>query len=440
MIAWLVELYRPWVDRLVLVIDPSFEDATRAAVTPDIQIDLVFQQHPTGMLDAVLAAHDRVAAIGASRVWITWCDQIAIQPATIRTLALLSDAPGAAPCILPTARLENPYVHLQRDENGAIVGVLHRRENDPMPPAGESDAGLFSLSRAAYLIDLPEYARRAEPGIASRERNFLPCIPWFARRGGVQTFPCADPIEAAGVNTPEDLARVSRIRRLSIVIPAFNEERFIGTLLDRIAAVDLAPLDLVREIIVVDDCSADRTAEIASAHPGVLVHRLERNSGKGAAVRAGIARATGDFLLIQDADLEYDPKDCPAMLRPLLAGDADAVYGSRYMNAGRRKGQSFAAYLGGRSLSLIARALTGQYLSDTVTALKLFRRADVAALPLASSGFELDHEITARMLARGARIREVPISYDPRSKEEGKKIGARDWVRAVGTFWRYRRG
>lgn len=231
---------------------------------------------------------------------------------------------------------------------------------------------------------------------------------------------------------------MSEPQLLSIVIPAYNEERFLGTLLDRIAAVNLSPLSVSVEIIVVDDCSKDRTAAIAEEH-GVRVYRLARNSGKGAAVREGISRATGDLLLIQDADLEYDPNDYPALLRPLLAGDADAVYGSRYLRAGRREGQSLPAYLGGRSLSLIALAMTGRYLSDTVTALKLFRRREIAALPLESSGFELDHEITARMLARGARIVEVPIAYNPRSKAEGKKIGARDWLIALRTFWRYRR-
>lgn len=227
---------------------------------------------------------------------------------------------------------------------------------------------------------------------------------------------------------------------LSIVIPAYNEERFIGTLLHRIAAVDLASLGLEREVIVVDDCSRDRTAAIAEAEPGVRLRRMARNGGKGRAVRAGIEAATGEYLIIQDADLEYDPNDYLPMLRPILAGTADVVYGSRYLGRGRHPHQSWAAYLGGRSLSLVARVLTGRYISDTVTALKLFKRAALAALPLETTGFELDHEITARMLARGARIVEVPIGYLPRSREEGKKIGARDWFRAVRTFWKYRRG
>jgi dolichol-phosphate mannosyltransferase len=228
------------------------------------------------------------------------------------------------------------------------------------------------------------------------------------------------------------------VQTLSIVIPAYNEERFIARLLEHIDAVDLAPLGLSKEVIVVDDCSTDRTAEIVAAVPGVQLIRMPKNGGKGRAVRAGIEASTGDYLIIQDADLEYDPQDYIPMARALINGAADIVYGSRYMETGRHPNQSLGAYLGGRSLSMVAWLFTGRYLSDTVTALKLFRRAELAELPLETRGFELDHEITARMLARKRQILEVPIHYYPRSREEGKKIGLRDWFIGVKTFWKYR--
>ncbi len=240
-------------------------------------------------------------------------------------------------------------------------------------------------------------------------------------------------------------------RGLSIVIPAYNEEAFIATLLDRIRAVDLSRFALDKEIIVVDDCSRDRTAAMAEAVAGVRVHRQPRNGGKGSAVRQGIALATREFVIIQDADLEYDPNDYVPMVDALLSGRGDVVYGSRYLRrpergalanllAGRHEGQSWAAYLGGRSLSFIALAFTGRYLTDTVTALKLFRRDLLSVLALETSGFELDHEISAKVVARGLRIVEVPIQYFPRSREQGKKIGLRDWFVAIKTFWRYRNG
>lgn len=227
---------------------------------------------------------------------------------------------------------------------------------------------------------------------------------------------------------------------LSIVIPAYNEERFIGTLLQQIVAVPLEPLGVSKEIIVVDDCSRDRTAEIAAAFPGVILKLMDRNGGKGRAVRAGMELATGDFLIIQDADLEYDPNDYVPMVRALLAGRGDVVYGSRYLGRGRREGQSLAAYLGGRSLSLICYAFTGTYLTDTVTALKLFPRGAIASLTLVTTGFETDHEITAKLVARGLRIVEVPVKYFPRSRAEGKKIGMRDWFIATRTLYKFRNG
>ena len=239
------------------------------------------------------------------------------------------------------------------------------------------------------------------------------------------------------------------MRTLSIVIPAYNEERFIATLVERIVAVDLGSLGFTRELIVVDDGSRDRTAEIAAGLAGVHLIR-KPNGGKGSAVIAGIAAATGDFVMIQDADLEYDPQDYLPMLRPIVEGRTTIVYGSRYLKhpgaglvknlwSGRHPKQSLPAYVGGQSLSFAAWLFTGQYLTDTVTALKLFPRDLLQDLALASPGFELDHEITAKVLARGHHIVEVPIRYYPRSRAEGKKIGLRDWFRAIRTFQRFGR-
>jgi len=238
---------------------------------------------------------------------------------------------------------------------------------------------------------------------------------------------------------------------LSIVIPAYNEEQFIGTLLEQLRALDLGRLDTSKEIIVVDDGSRDRTAEIAAGAPGVTLVRMPVNGGKGKAVRAGIARATGDYLIIQDADLEYDPEDYVPMLQAALAGRGDVVYGSRYLKhsdrgrcynllTGRAPGQSWLAYLGGQSLSFVALAFTGRYLSDTVTALKLFPRSLLSGMTLVTTGFELDHEVTAKVLARGHRIVEVPVRYHPRTRAEGKKIGLKDWFRALRTYYRFRNG
>lgn len=235
----------------------------------------------------------------------------------------------------------------------------------------------------------------------------------------------------------------------SIVIPAYNEEQFIGALLKKILALDLSDFSLSKEIIVVNDQSTDRTAEIVDGFEEVILKTLQKNSGKGAAVKVGIAAATGEYIIIQDADLEYDPRDYIPMLESLRSGGADAVYGSRYMRyphrgklvnlvTGKHPSQSWPAYLGGQSLSFAALLCTGHYLTDTVTALKLFKSNVIKSLDLQTNGFELDHEISAKILARGHTIKEVPISYFPRTKQEGKKIGVRDWFVALRTFFRYR--
>ena len=242
-----------------------------------------------------------------------------------------------------------------------------------------------------------------------------------------------------------------KIQTLSIVIPAYNEANFIGKLLEKIADVDLAPLGLEKEIIVINDCSADQTGEIVRGFEGVTLLEHRVNSGKGMAVRTGLEKATGDFLIIQDADLEYDPEDYIPMLRPLLDDAADVIYGSRYMKypngsviknllTGKHPDQSWVAYLGGQSLSFVSLLFTGRFLSDTVTAYKLFKSPIIKNLTLETTGFELDHERSAKVLSSGYRILEVPISYLPRTVAEGKKIGLKDWFRAIKTFHRYRNG
>lgn len=240
-------------------------------------------------------------------------------------------------------------------------------------------------------------------------------------------------------------------KTISIVIPAYNEERFIGELLKKIDLVDTGFLGIEKQIIVINDCSTDQTSEIVKGFPEVTLLEHEKNSGKGRAVRTGLDAATGDYIIIQDADLEYDPEDYLPMLKPLLADEADVIYGSRYLKypeagmlknllTGKHAQQSWVAYLGGQSLSFIARLFIPMFISDTVTAYKLFKAPILKNMTLETTGFETDHEISCKVLAQGLRIQEVPISYFPRTVEEGKKIGLSDWFCAIKTFWKYRKG
>jgi len=209
MIDWLLTLYGPFVDRAAVIVHPAWlATVTEYLSRSKPPVELFVQQVPTGMLDAILLAMPAVHGHRPDRVWITWCDQIAIHPDTIRRLAN-SDAAGHAPSLLmPTCRRADPYVHLERDANGRITRVLHRREGDQMPEVGESDTGVFDLSLEAFMNLLPKFASHVRPAAGTRERNFVPFVAWAAARTSVATFACTEPEEAIGVNTPEELALV----------------------------------------------------------------------------------------------------------------------------------------------------------------------------------------------------------------------------------------
>ena len=228
--------------------------------------------------------------------------------------------------------------------------------------------------------------------------------------------------------------------KLSVIIPCFNERSTILAILERVQQVDLSRADLAREIIVVDDGSSDGTREILGSLNGqfrdVRVHFHARNRGKGAAVRTGLADATGEIVIIQDADLEYDPADYSAVIGPILDGRAAVVYGSRNLRPNHPSYLTF--YWGGRLVTWVTNFLFGSRLTDEPTCYKALRRGLAQDLGLRASGFELCPELTAKVLRRGYRIQEVPISYRPRSRQQGKKIRARDGLIAIWTLLRYR--
>jgi glycosyltransferase involved in cell wall biosynthesis len=222
--------------------------------------------------------------------------------------------------------------------------------------------------------------------------------------------------------------------KLSILIPAYNEQDSIRQLLAKVRTATVEGIDET-EIIVVDDCSTDATtdllAEDQAAHDNTLVLRHQQNRGKGAAVRTALAHATGQVMLVQDADLEYDPRDYSALLRPILEGQAQAVYGSRFLG-GPRRAMFFWHMLGNKLFTLTTNILYDTILSDVETCYKVFTREVADQIELRSDRWGFDPEITAKILKRGYRIYEVPIAYYGREYDQGKKITWRD---AIVVFW-----
>jgi len=222
--------------------------------------------------------------------------------------------------------------------------------------------------------------------------------------------------------------------RLSIVIPIYNEEELLEKVLERVRAL---PLDM--ELILVDDHSTDRTPEILAREaqkPGTRVLRHDWNQGKGRAIRTGLEHATGDIVIIQDADLEYRPEEIPDVLRPILEGRTNVAYGSRFR--GRVVGMRFANRMANHILAYLVTILYFRRITDEATAYKAFRREVVQAIPLTCRRFEFCPEVTAKVLRRGEKIIEVPVTYTARTFEEGKKIGWRDFFVAVWTLLKCR--
>lgn len=226
--------------------------------------------------------------------------------------------------------------------------------------------------------------------------------------------------------------------KLSIVIPVYNELATISKVIDRVRGVEL---QIDREIVIVDDCSTDGTKEflsgrVAGNNNEVKIFFQEKNMGKGAALMRGFKETTGDIVIIQDADLEYDPSDYPVLLKPILDGKADVVYGSRFLG-GPHRVLFFWHYVGNQFLTLLSNIFSNINLSDMETGYKAFKNEVIKGIDIESNRFGFEPEITIKVARKGYRIYEVPISYYGRSYAEGKKIGWKDGVSAIYTILKY---
>ena len=223
---------------------------------------------------------------------------------------------------------------------------------------------------------------------------------------------------------------------IAVVIPCYNERRTLADLVRRVREAPVAR----KQLILVDDCSTDGTTELIRAEIEPLVDRVvyhERNQGKGAAIRSGLEHVTGDIVIIQDADLEYDPHEYPKLIGPIVEGKADVVYGSRFTGEGPHRVHLFWHYVGNRILTLLSNVFTNLNLTDMETCYKVFRAEVIRSIRIRQNRFGIEPELTAKIARLRCRVYEVGISYYGRSYEEGKKIGWKDGVKAIYCIVRY---
>ena len=224
--------------------------------------------------------------------------------------------------------------------------------------------------------------------------------------------------------------------KLSVIIPVYNEAATIAELIRRVHAVDVP-----KDIIVIDDCSTDGTSQVLDGlkdlYENLRVVRQPRNRGKGAALRLGFEQATGDYVLVQDADLEYDPAEYPVLLKPLIEGKADVVYGSRFLTTKEHRVLFFWHSVGNQLLTLISNMLTNLNLTDMETGFKVFKREAIQSIKLEQNRFGFEPEVTVKIARMKLRIYEVGISYYGRTYEEGKKIGWKDGLKALWCIVKY---
>ena len=236
--------------------------------------------------------------------------------------------------------------------------------------------------------------------------------------------------------------------KLSIIIPAYNEEATIEQLIEIVKKVELKKYGIDKEIIVVDDGSTDRTIELVKKINDIRFIIKKKNGGKGAAVKIGIKHAIGDIIIIQDADLEYNPNEYLKVISPIVNGQAKVVYGSRFIGIKQKKRNTLflrkhynaygLAYLGGRTITLLTNLLFRTNITDEATCYKCFRSDIIKNINIKGNQFEWEPEVTAKIAKKGIKIHEVPISYNPRTFEEGKHINWKDGVQAIWTLIKYR--
>jgi dolichol-phosphate mannosyltransferase len=456
---WLVRLLSPFVSNFIFVVSPEGLMPISSALKKfsDLQYQIVIQDRPTGMADAILLSKNLVKTENSI---IIWGDQALLSAKTIYRIITQHDHNQESVMTFPTVIRENPYVGIVRNSQKKIISINLKREGSHLKNKAENDCGVFCVTNSILFSILEEAKQKnISSGLITKEFNFLTLLPFFEiHKNAIQTIRITDKTESIGINNDEEaqFAEKILIKRnlknvkglLSIIIPAFNEERTISNVISEVKKVPTEILGYKKEIIIIDDGSTDRTFEFASKFKNVRLVK-QKNQGKGSAVKQGISISKGDFIIIQDADLEYSPLEYLDMLLELEKDKNCCIYGSRAKGVisnnnsltlfpGKHPKQGIGPWLANFLISTFILFFYRKIITDPLTAYKLYPANLIKNFKIETSGFETDHELTAKIIRSGCSIKEVPISYNPRSKEEGKKIKMADGFKAIITLLKYR--
>lgn len=408
----------------------------------NLNFDIVIQGTEQGSYFAVKAA---LKDIDSRYIVVCWVDQVGISESLILK-ACNSVQIQDVDAIIPLVHLDRPYVKIHRNLSGKLTHWEYQREGDN-PTSGFSDVGLFVLN-TRKLVKAMESRVEAEKVVSplTKELNFLDFLCNFDKLNEISYVITQDTLNSVAVNTPEELSLAEMLipgkrnqRTFSIIIPSFNEGARLPDLLSqlrKLSIVEPSGGELNLEIIFVDDGSEDNTRALLSTEK--FLYLFQKNSGKGSAVKLGVSQSSGDYIIVLDADGEYLVSEIPFLVSCVLENPTSVVYGSRYLSKSMDRirftplqGQSILNLYFNYLLSLIILIRFRKIITDSLTGFKVYPREIYLAMNPKTTGFETDHELSKKIIRWGIPIIEIPVSYLPRSRGEGKKISIFDAFKAL---------
>jgi len=426
----------------VVVSPEQIDEFMEYRLLHNLEFEIVTQDFGKGSYYAVSAAMQHVTT---EYVLICWVDQVGLSESLIIRTSNSVQVKGVDASI-PLVHKEHPYVKINRNLEGKLTHWEYRREGDA-PTSGYSDLGLFAF-RAPKLSKAMQSIRGEFSMISTltKELNFLDFLCEFGDSNEINFLITQDDLNSVAVNTAQELqyaeSVITRIRlrkKFSIIIPSYNEEPRLPELLlqiQKLCKQTLDQNDFEVEIIFVDDGSTDNTKQLLSHTP--YLYFYQKNSGKGSAVKLGVNRSNGDFIIVLDADGEYSVDEIPLLITCVLQNPTSVVYGSRYLKDSLTKvrltplqGQSILNLYFNHFLSVLIGIRFRKAITDSLTGFKVYPREIYLAINPETTGFETDHELSKQIIRWGIPIIEIPISYLPRSRAEGKKISLVDAFKAL---------